>query len=46
VLKKVIKALESRRPRARYYVTFPTYLFRVLKRLLTQDALDRLLLRV
>jgi NAD(P)-dependent dehydrogenase (short-subunit alcohol dehydrogenase family) len=46
VLKKVVQALESRRPRARYYVTFPTYLFGVLKRLLTQDALDRLLLRV
>jgi len=46
VLKKVIHALESRRPRARYYVTFPTYLFRVLKRLLTQDALDRILLRI
>ena len=46
VLKKVVRALESRRPRARYYVTFPTYLFGILKRLLTQDALDRLLLRV
>jgi NAD(P)-dependent dehydrogenase (short-subunit alcohol dehydrogenase family) len=46
VLKKVILALESRRPRARYYVTFPTYLFGVLKRLLPQEALDRLLLRV
>ena len=46
VLKKVIHALESRRPRARYAVTFPTYLFGVLKRLLTQAALDRLLLRV
>ncbi len=46
VLKKVIHALESRRPRARYYVTFPTHLFGVLKRLLTQDMLDRLLLRI
>jgi NAD(P)-dependent dehydrogenase (short-subunit alcohol dehydrogenase family) len=46
VLKKVVHALESRRPRARYCVTLPTYLFRVLKRLLTQDALDRLLLKV
>ena len=27
VLRKVIHALESRRPRARYYVTFPTCLF-------------------
>jgi hypothetical protein len=46
VLKKVVRALESRRPRARYYVTFPTCLFAILKRLLTQDALDRLLRRV
>jgi hypothetical protein len=46
VLKKVVHALESRRPRARYYVTFPTYLFGALKRLLPQKALDRLLLRV
>ncbi|MEA2094340.1 MAG: SDR family NAD(P)-dependent oxidoreductase, partial [Pseudomonadota bacterium] len=45
VLKKVIHALESRRPKARYYVTFPTYLFAVLKRLTTQRALDRILLR-
>jgi NAD(P)-dependent dehydrogenase (short-subunit alcohol dehydrogenase family) len=46
VLRKVIHALESRRPKARYYVTFPTYLFGVLKRLLPQDALDRLLLKI
>lgn len=46
VLKKVIQALESRRPRARYYVTFPTYLFAFLKRVLTQRALDRVLARV
>jgi NAD(P)-dependent dehydrogenase (short-subunit alcohol dehydrogenase family) len=46
VLKKVIQALESRRPRARYYVTFPTHLFGLLKRLLTQEMLDRLLLKV
>jgi len=43
VLKKVILALESRRPRPRYYVTVPTYLFGYLKRVLTQRALDRLL---
>jgi NAD(P)-dependent dehydrogenase (short-subunit alcohol dehydrogenase family) len=46
VLKKVIKALESPRPRARYYVTFPTYLFAALKRVLTDRALDRVLARV
>ena len=46
VLKKVIHALESRRPRARYYVTFPTYLFGTLKRLLSTRSLDRLLNKV
>jgi hypothetical protein len=43
VLKKVIHALESRKPRARYYVTFPTYLFGYLKRVLPTRTLDRLL---
>jgi NAD(P)-dependent dehydrogenase (short-subunit alcohol dehydrogenase family) len=46
VLKKVIHALESRRPKARYYVTFPTFLFAFLKRILTDRALDRILRRV
>ena len=43
VLKNVIHALESPRPKARYWVTFPTYLFAILKRLITTKALDRLL---
>jgi NAD(P)-dependent dehydrogenase (short-subunit alcohol dehydrogenase family) len=46
VLKKVIHALESRRPRARYYVTFPTYLFGFLKRVLSARLLDRALNKV
>jgi len=46
VLKKVIHALESRRPRARYYVTFPTYLFGFLKRVLSDRLLDRVLNKV
>lgn len=45
VLKRVIHALESPRPRARYYVTFPTYLFGTLKRLLSTRALDWVLSR-
>lgn len=45
VLAKVVQALERRRPRPRYYVTFPTYLFGYLKRLLGTRALDRLLAR-
>jgi len=46
VLDKVIHALESSRPRPRYYVTFPTYLFGSLKRVLSTRMTDRLLLRV
>ncbi len=46
VLKKVIHALENRRPRARYYVTFPTYLFGILKRLLSTRLLDKALNKV
>lgn len=43
VLKKVIHAIESRRPKIRYYVTFPTWLFATLKRLLPGRLLDKLL---
>lgn len=43
VLKKVIHALESKKPKARYYVTFPTYLFATLKRLLPVRWLDKML---
>ena len=46
VLKKVVQALESRTPRARYYVTFPSYLFAFLKRILPQRTLDRILYRI
>lgn len=45
VVKPLTHALESRRPRARYYVTLPTHLFGTLKRLLSTRALDRVLLR-
>lgn len=45
VLKRVIHALESARPRARYAVTVPTYLFGVLRRLLPTRALDSILRR-
>ena len=43
VTKKLIRALEARRPRARYYVTTPTYLMGLLRRILTTRALDRIL---
>jgi len=46
VLKRVIHALESRRPRPHYYVTFPTYLFGYLKRLLSTRLMDDLLSRI
>ncbi|MET0065106.1 MAG: SDR family oxidoreductase [Candidatus Thiodiazotropha sp.] len=46
VLKKVIHALESPRPRIRYPVTFPAHLFGLLRRLLTSRGMDRVLLRV
>jgi len=46
VVDKVVHALESRRPRPRYYVTFPTYLFGYLKRVLPCWALDWMLGKV
>lgn len=46
VVKRLIHALEARRPRARYPVTFPTYLFAVLKRVLSDRSLDALLDKV
>ncbi|QSA97001.1 SDR family oxidoreductase [Methylococcus sp. EFPC2] len=46
VVKRLIHALEAGRPRARYYVTFPTYLFGTLKRLLPDSVLDRMLGRI
>lgn len=46
VLKKVIRALESTRPKPRYYVTFPTYLFAVLRRLLSHRAMDWVMRKV
>lgn len=46
VLKKVIHALESPRPRIRYYVTAPTYCLAALKRLLPHAWMDRVLYRI
>lgn len=46
ILKRVIHALESRRPKARYPVTFPTYLFTVLKRVMPTPALDAILNKI
>jgi short-subunit dehydrogenase len=46
VLKSLIHAVESKKPKARYYVTFPTWLFGFLRRLLPTSALDWVLLKV
>ncbi|HET8701907.1 MAG TPA: SDR family NAD(P)-dependent oxidoreductase [Nitrococcus sp.] len=45
VLRKVVHALESPRPKPRYYITLPTYALGLLRRLLPTRALDTLLLR-
>jgi NAD(P)-dependent dehydrogenase (short-subunit alcohol dehydrogenase family) len=45
VYQRVEHALQSRRPKVRYPVTFPTYLFAFLKRLLQHRTLDSLLIK-
>jgi NAD(P)-dependent dehydrogenase (short-subunit alcohol dehydrogenase family) len=40
VTEKLIDALESRRPKPRYFVTTPTYIANILRRLLPTRALD------
>jgi short-subunit dehydrogenase len=45
VVNKLIHAIESKRPKIRYYVTFPTYLFAVLKRFLPHRMLDWILIK-
>ncbi len=44
VVKRLIHALESPRPRPRYYVTFPTYLLGLLRRVCPTRCLDPLVL--
>jgi short-subunit dehydrogenase len=46
VVKKCIHALEAKKPKRRYYVTFPTYLFAYSKRLLPAAVLDWLCRKV
>jgi NAD(P)-dependent dehydrogenase (short-subunit alcohol dehydrogenase family) len=46
VLAKVIHALEARRPKLRYPVTFPSHLFTWLRRLLPGRTLDRIMAKV
>lgn len=46
VINKLLHAIESPRPKIRYYVTFPTYLLATLKRLLPHPCLDWVLRKV
>ncbi|MGR8999331.1 MAG: SDR family oxidoreductase [Gammaproteobacteria bacterium] len=46
VAEKVIHALETKRPKMRYYVTFPTYLFAFLRRILPMSWLDSIVRKV
>lgn len=46
VFKRVCHALESPRPKIRYYVTLPTYLFAILRRTLPYRLLDRVLYKI
>lgn len=45
VVKKLIHALESEKPKARYFVTFPTYLMAFLKRIFPIAWLDSVLIK-
>lgn len=45
VTAKLVHALESPRPRARYYVTTPTYMMGLARRILPTSGLDRILRR-
>jgi len=46
VLDKVLHALESKNPKPRYYVTFPSYLFGYLKRVLSARMMDKVLNKI
>jgi NAD(P)-dependent dehydrogenase (short-subunit alcohol dehydrogenase family) len=46
VIAKVIHALEANRPKTRYFVTIPTYLFAILKYVLPTSWLDALISKV
>lgn len=45
VYKRLKHALESKRPKPRYYVTVPTFLLGYLKRILSTRALDKILVK-
>jgi NAD(P)-dependent dehydrogenase (short-subunit alcohol dehydrogenase family) len=46
VVKKLILALESKKPKAHYYVTFSAHLFAFLRRILPDSALNALMVKI
>jgi short-subunit dehydrogenase len=46
VVKKLLCALEDKRPKAHYYITFPAHLFAILRRILPDSILDSLICRI
>jgi NAD(P)-dependent dehydrogenase (short-subunit alcohol dehydrogenase family) len=46
VLKKLVHALESNHPKAHYYVTTPTYIMGIARRILPQGLMDRFIDRM
>ncbi len=46
VVDKLLHAMNSSRPKPRYYVTFPTYLLATLKRILPHRWLDKILAKI
>lgn len=46
VVKKLILALESKKPKAHYYVTFSAHLFAILRRMLPDSVLNALMVRI
>lgn len=46
VLKRVEKILKTDKPKAHYYVTFPTYFFCYLKRILSASWMDKVIMKV
>lgn len=45
VYEKLLKAINSKNPKARYFVTFPTYLFYFLKKILPICLMDKILFK-
>ncbi len=46
VYKKIVHAIYAKKPKPRYYVTKPTYLFGFLRRILSTNLLDKILLMI